>query len=80
VAVGVSVNAGGIAWITVLHMPGHVPPGFEQVVGHFIGGVGVGVGPPADGGGGIVTVTAVSSTGAGVGIDNGVASGSGTAS
>src|SRR6266436_7513604 len=43
--------------VLLLQMPGQVPPGFEQVVGHFRAGVGVGVGPPTNGATGIVTST-----------------------
>ena len=52
---------------TVLQIPGQVPPGFEQVVGHFRVGVGtsvgvsdaVGVGPPVGVGLGVGVVEAV---------------------
>ena len=61
----------------LLQTPGHVPSGFEQVVGHLIAGVGVGFGPPASGAGGIVTDVSAPS-GSGVGIASGVTFGSGS--
>ena len=62
----------------LLQMPGHVPPRFEQVVGHLIAGVGVGLAPPASGAGGIVTVTKSPGTADAVGIASGVTFGSGS--
>ena len=63
--------------IVLLQMPGHVPSGLEQVVGHLNAGVGVGLAPPASGAGGIVTLVGVPSAN-GVGIASGVMFGSGS--